>query len=428
MGKGEGPKSKSAKEISEKKLNETFEHEHKKRKHNLSHEEGSQTDESLEKNFQLAQIDGNVFQLDSELSETKKLVEKLNILINEQKEQLDQEKHFRSIMQARLNDLEQYSRKNNIRIFGIPDNDRRESSSKSEELVLKLFKEKLGIPWMNHNSIEIAHRTGRFSEDSNRPIIVKLSHRKIKNEIILNRKKLKGKGITIAEDLTIENVRRLQKLNALEVCTQSWSFDGKIFCKNKDEVKIEVRSSDKIAEDIFLEAAQRRTVTVRQRDGAQASQKSQTQQAENERSEPVHEKEFSRQNEGAQTSEQNLNNNTTYNSSNTGQNIKDNVGKQKGKKKSENKDSKKNKGEDSHDSANAKSPSSKKTSETFSKNSDTSDDSHNMEIADVMSEMNAQITPQHSSTPRQDDKIMKIVAHQQAIDDRLKQIAGQHVD
>ena len=165
-----GKKSKSTKGSSEKaNIDATFEQDAKKRKlHNQSHEESSQTDDTLEKNFQLEKIDGHVFQLEEELTQTKNQVNKLYAFIKEQQEQIDQEKYFRSVMSARLNDLEQYSRKNNVRVFGIPDADRREHSSKSEQLVLKLFKEKLGIHWITQNDIDIAHRTGSYSENFNR--------------------------------------------------------------------------------------------------------------------------------------------------------------------------------------------------------------------------------------------------------------------
>ena len=415
MAKGKGSKSKPTKEISEiTTVNETFEHEHKKRKINLTHE-GSQTDESLEKNLQMAEIDGNVFQIDAELTQQKKIVEKLNALVQEQQEQLDQEKRFRSAMNARLNDLEQYSRKNNLRIFGILDKDRKETSAKTEQLVLKLFKEKLGILWINANNIEIAHRTGRFVEGSNRPIIVKLTSRKVKNEVILNRKKLKGKNISIAEDLTIENVKRLRMLNSLEVCTSSWSFDGKLFIKNKHDEKIEVRSSDHISEDIFLTAAQRRTATN--------SESSKNQLKEKEQSKPIQEKHPSQPKEGEITTAEK--NNTAESTKNACQTSNDLVTVEE--KKSETKDSRNTKSANNHDTACAKSPSSKK--DNISKNGDSSADSP-MEIADVMNDTASKITPQHSSTPRQDqdDRIKKIAAHQEAIDIRLRLLAGEKID
>ena len=51
-----------------------------------------------------------------------------------------------------------------------------------------------------------------------------------------------------------------------------------------------------------------------------------------------------------------------------------------------------------------------------------------MEIADVMNDTDSKITPQHSSTPRQDDRIKKIAAHQEAIDIRLRMLAGENID
>ena len=407
-----GPKSKPTKGSSElSKSNETIEHDAKKRKHNHS-----QTDDSLEKNFQLEQMDGHVFQLESDLTQTKKQVDKLTAIVTEQEEQLNQEKRFRAIMFARINDLEQYSRKNNLRVFGIPDKDRKESSSVSEQLVLKLFKEKLGINWINPSDIEIAHRTGRFSENSSRAIIVKLVSRKTKTEIIMKRTKLKGKGISISEDLTVENVRRLKKLNDLDVCTQSWSHGGKLFCKNANDVKIEVLSTDIISEDIFQSAAQRRNEAQQQRNEAQRSESSRNQIANSEQNR--HDKEKSplkqKEKEAAIKKKAENENNKFEGSRPKSQKSKDSA------KKSENKNSESNKkgSEKNHNTPNV-TPDSKK-------NNDSS--SASMELGDLMSDGAAIITPQHSSTPTNDDNIKKIAAHKEAIDIRLKLLAGQQID
>ena len=413
MGKDRGAKSKSTMESSGKNLDTTLEQDAKKRKHNQS-----QTDISLETDLQLEKIDGNVFELENELSKTKNLVSQLQASLNEQQEQLDREKHFRSVMFARLNDLEQYSRKNNLRIFGIADTDKKESANESEKLVLKLFKEKLGIHWLTQKDIEIAHRTGRYSEHSNRAIIVQLVSRKAKTEIILNRKKLKGTKITIAEDLTIENVRRLKAVNDLDVCAQAWVFGGKIFAKNANEKKIEVRSTDDITENIFEDATNQRTSSIR-------PEKTPHQQNNSERetpNPPQHKSQNTKEGEKSPKSK--------AGSSKSQSNIKDSENsennevvasqqREQGKAPSNSINSKENNLVNSK----ASSPVTRKSDDSsFSKkNGDTS--GIEMEIGDILSGSTEGITPKHSSTPT--DKLKKIIAHKDAIDIRLQMLAGQ---
>ena len=344
----------------------------------------------------------------------KKQVSQLQTSLIEQRKQLDREKYFRTVLFARLNDLEQYSRKNNVRVFGIPDKDRGEKAHQSEQLVLNLFKEKLGINWLNHDNIEIAHRTGQYSEKSNRAIIVKFTSRKAKNEIIMKRSQLKGSKVSIAEDLTVENVRRLRELSALDVCAQSWSFGGKLFCKNGNDEKIEVRSNDVISENIFKDAAHRRTSAMRQGNDLRNPGASQFKQNDNEREKILSRQEIPKEGELASKNivESSKNDNSIKNSQNS--KVSESMANQNRDKKSGSKDLKNNKKSDGSkvSKSNSSSPvSKKKYDSTFSKKEgDSSTSVIDMDICEVMGDGAASIVPQHSSTPTQDDKIKKIAA------------------
>lgn len=92
-----------------------------------------------------------------------------------------------------MNDLEQYTRKNSVRIHGLAE----ELMENAEEIVLEFFKEKLQVD-MQPAEIEIVHRVGarvgveesRQAERTKpRPLIVKfLSHRSKEN--VMRKKKL----------------------------------------------------------------------------------------------------------------------------------------------------------------------------------------------------------------------------------------------
>ena len=84
------------------------------------------------------------------------------------------------ILRTGLNDLEQYSRLKNIRIFGLKDSDKNELAYQTEQKVLLLFRNKMGCN-IEPRDIEAAHRVGRFSADANRPVIVRFLSRKTKS-------------------------------------------------------------------------------------------------------------------------------------------------------------------------------------------------------------------------------------------------------
>ena len=125
----------------------------------------------------------------------------------------------------RTNKLEKYTRKDSIGIFGILDtkNDKTvdETIDKTLSVVTKKKKKKKKKR-MNviKSGLSIAHRLGKFSEGSSRPVIAKFKARTHKTEAITKRRKLKGTNIVITEDLAKENYlfcSRVKTHNNVEV-------------------------------------------------------------------------------------------------------------------------------------------------------------------------------------------------------------------
>ena len=79
----------------------------------------------------------------------------------------------------KINDVEQWTRKSSVRVFGIKDTDKNETHTESEEKIVNLIENKLGVNVKNR--IDIAHRVASFSTISDRAIIVKFKCRKEKN-------------------------------------------------------------------------------------------------------------------------------------------------------------------------------------------------------------------------------------------------------
>lgn len=80
--------------------------------------------------------------------------------------------------------MEQYSRRHNIRIFGVEE----KRGEDTEDVVTKLFKEKLNLQ-LQRSCIDRCHRVGRG--DGNRPIIVKFTNHSSRLQVLSSRKMLK---------------------------------------------------------------------------------------------------------------------------------------------------------------------------------------------------------------------------------------------
>ena len=124
-----------------------------------------------------------------------------------------------SEVKAKANDNEQYSRRNNIRIFGLGE----ENNENCYDVVLRLCDE-LNLD-VKRNELDRVHRVGRARNmtlsSSNpvhpRPMIVKLTGHQSKLKFMKAKKHLR-RNVSIKEDLTRENYELLKyvKTNSLK--------------------------------------------------------------------------------------------------------------------------------------------------------------------------------------------------------------------
>ena len=129
----------------------------------------------------------------------------------------------------RANDLEQYSRRNSVRVFGVPET----STESTDNLVLNVVSDRLGCT-MTKADIDRSHRSGKPRSDNKpRPILVKLCSYRMKAELIKDRRKLKGSGISIQEDLTQFNHKLLMQLASHPKVEAAWSSDGRVMAALK---------------------------------------------------------------------------------------------------------------------------------------------------------------------------------------------------
>ncbi|KAL8557873.1 hypothetical protein ACOMHN_063937 [Nucella lapillus] len=139
------------------------------------------------------------------------------------------------------NNLEQYTRKDNIKIINLQGDKPRETSDETEKRVVDFLHSQLGLTTITSDHISIAHRVGPYRQSQNRPIIVKFISRKTKVSVMKNKRNLKGQKIYINEDLTKLNAQRLAELKKRIGVLSAWSFEGSLYCKliNLEKIKIE---------------------------------------------------------------------------------------------------------------------------------------------------------------------------------------------
>lgn len=122
---------------------------------------------------------------------------------------------------------EQYSRKHNVRIFGVSE----DPEEHLEEKVITLIKDKLDVE-VEPEEIDVIHRVGKKERSTRnmkpRAVIVKFSSNKAKMKVLMKRKHLKGRGITIAEDMAPDLAKRLKELNNKTSVERAWLVNGKI--------------------------------------------------------------------------------------------------------------------------------------------------------------------------------------------------------
>ena len=129
--------------------------------------------------------------------------------------------------------MEQYDRRNNIEINGIPDN---VEDKNLEHSVIEVFNS--ANIQISHNDIEDWHRIGK-SKGNSKKTILRLVNRKYRKQILYNRRKFKnfdGSGIGmpnakifVDENLTISNHQlafNCRKLEREKLISKTYSSNG----------------------------------------------------------------------------------------------------------------------------------------------------------------------------------------------------------
>ena len=138
--------------------------------------------------------------------------------------QLEVKSNMIAELQSNIRHLEQYSRRNSVRIFGV-----KESANEDTDSIAMDVAKKVGVD-LQLKDIDRSHRTGKQPADKtkSRGIIVKLCSYRTRQLLISNRRKLKDSGIAIHEDLTASNFELLRATQTHKKVITAWTSDGRV--------------------------------------------------------------------------------------------------------------------------------------------------------------------------------------------------------
>lgn len=186
---------------------------------------------------------------DSLLKSVAELNDKVEVLRVDINQIRAENEKMRTILDNRDDKLEQYTRRNNFRIFGVIEN----AKEDVEAVVRNMLKKKLNLDFQQY-AIERTHRTGKRMNGKPRAIIVRMANFEYKLEIFQVKKGLKDTGVSIAEDLTNYRVQVLKEAMSEFHRKNVWTYDGKIVIRLKREDKPNFIETMEELHQLILEA------------------------------------------------------------------------------------------------------------------------------------------------------------------------------
>lgn len=175
---------------------------------------------------------------DSVVAELKATIERNSDVITELKKTLLEKDKKISELESKIDNLEQYQRRQCVRIFGIVEEENEDTNKIAIDVA-----QKIGVE-LNVSDIDRSHRVGRRDGDKPRPIIVKFVSYRKRWEIFSNKRKLKGSKITVREDLTKVRHAILREAITRFGLNSVWTSDGVIIVNHQGTKRRIVRMED----------------------------------------------------------------------------------------------------------------------------------------------------------------------------------------
>lgn len=178
---------------------------------------------------------------------TNAVSKQIDIAVNKHLVEIEALKKENNILKAEMKKInikqeytEMYSRRNNLRFMGVPEN----LKENTDNVVLKIINENLGLQNISLSDLERAQRIGIKKGGKIRVIIVRFANYRVRQLVFSTKARLKGSKMLIKEDLTADRLARYQKACENFHYKNVWTLDGTIFIKCGNTVyKIEREES-----------------------------------------------------------------------------------------------------------------------------------------------------------------------------------------
>lgn len=129
-----------------------------------------------------------------------------------------------------IEQLDQNTRKCNLRIFNYPDTTKESTISS----LVSFLNSKMNID-LKESDVQECHRIGKPNDKNRRVIFLRLRELQTKHKIYQNKKLLKGTGLVVREDLSSTRRKLMEEAIKRTNIKSVWSQNGIIFVrKNKD--------------------------------------------------------------------------------------------------------------------------------------------------------------------------------------------------
>lgn len=146
----------------------------------------------------------------------------------------------------RANFNEQYSRKNNVKITNVEEEEG-ETQVSLEKKVLKLFEENDIV--IEKADILAMHRIPS-KQSLIKPVLIKTINNEVKTKIMRKRKVMKEKGHRLIDDVTALNTGLISRLSKHDEISSAWFFNGYVYGQTFKAERIRFDIYDSITEAI----------------------------------------------------------------------------------------------------------------------------------------------------------------------------------
>ena len=193
----------------------------------------------------------HTFKLEQDLKNATAALQAKDTEIQALKTRMDAQDKKLADLEFEVDSIEQHGRKPSVRVFGVPESDN-ETHGQLEAAVLAVFAEKLRLPAIEMNDLEVMHRLGpkpappQANEPVPRPrgVIVRFHHRK-KKQLVFQKgvlSRLKGTGYAVMDDFSKRRAAIYAKCREKvrkEKIKESWTTNGKILIKdNRNAIRM----------------------------------------------------------------------------------------------------------------------------------------------------------------------------------------------